>query len=147
MPADLDQFGGDNSHGAVICGEGLVQLRHYTTDGGGFFDQINIEARFCQIQCGLHAGDTCSHNHHRSYRIVLTHDSCLLLPEWLIIRSIVWWQLVFRVGNKLARLNKSERSSSTCYQLSPIPLCELCYMPQRVLQCQEKCSNPYMGIP
>ena len=34
MPADLDQFGRDNSHGAVVGGEGLVQLGHQPTDGG-----------------------------------------------------------------------------------------------------------------
>jgi hypothetical protein len=33
VPADLDQFRGDNSSGAVIGGERLVQLRHNTTDG------------------------------------------------------------------------------------------------------------------
>ncbi len=34
MPADLDQYGGDDSHGAVIGGERFVQLRHDTADGG-----------------------------------------------------------------------------------------------------------------
>jgi hypothetical protein len=33
MPADLDQFGRDNSHGAFIGGEGLVQLGHDPTNG------------------------------------------------------------------------------------------------------------------
>ena len=33
MPADLDQFRGDDSHGTVIGGEGLVQFAHYPTDG------------------------------------------------------------------------------------------------------------------
>lgn len=33
MPADLDQFGRDNSHGTVIGGEGLIQFTHYSTDG------------------------------------------------------------------------------------------------------------------
>jgi len=37
VPADLDQFRGDDSHGTVIGGKGLVQLRHDTTYGGGFF--------------------------------------------------------------------------------------------------------------
>jgi hypothetical protein len=32
MPADLDQLGRDNSHGTVIGGEGLVQLRHDPAD-------------------------------------------------------------------------------------------------------------------
>ena len=34
MPADLDQFGRDNSHGAVIGRKGLVQLAHHAADGG-----------------------------------------------------------------------------------------------------------------
>ena len=33
MPADLDQFGRENSHGTVIGGEGLVQLGHNSTNG------------------------------------------------------------------------------------------------------------------
>ena len=33
MPADLDQFGRQNSHRAVIGGIGLVELRHMTTNG------------------------------------------------------------------------------------------------------------------
>jgi hypothetical protein len=35
MPADLDQFGRDDSHGAFVGGEGLVKLRHYAADGRG----------------------------------------------------------------------------------------------------------------
>ncbi len=34
VPADLDQFGRDNSHGAIVGGEGLVQFAHHTTYGG-----------------------------------------------------------------------------------------------------------------
>jgi len=33
MPADLDQFRGDDSHGTVIGGEGFIQFTHYPTDG------------------------------------------------------------------------------------------------------------------
>ena len=33
MPADLDQFGREYSHGAVIGGIGLVELRHMPTNG------------------------------------------------------------------------------------------------------------------
>jgi len=33
MPADLDQFRGDNSHGTVIGGECLVKLRHGPANG------------------------------------------------------------------------------------------------------------------
>jgi len=33
MPADLDQFGRDHSHGTIVGGEGLVQPGHHPTDG------------------------------------------------------------------------------------------------------------------
>ena len=33
MPADLDQFGREDSHGAVIGGIGLVKLGHLAADG------------------------------------------------------------------------------------------------------------------
>ena len=33
VPADLDQLGRDNSHGAVVGGKGLVDLRHGAADG------------------------------------------------------------------------------------------------------------------
>jgi hypothetical protein len=36
VPADLDQFGRDNSHGTVIGRESLVELSHNPADGGGF---------------------------------------------------------------------------------------------------------------
>ena len=32
MPADLDQFRSENSHGTVVGGKGLIQLGHGTTD-------------------------------------------------------------------------------------------------------------------
>ena len=33
LPADLDQFGRKDSHGAVIGGEGLVELGHVAANG------------------------------------------------------------------------------------------------------------------
>jgi hypothetical protein len=44
MPADLDQFRRDNSHGAIIGGKGLVQLGHNPTDGRASFHQIYLVA-------------------------------------------------------------------------------------------------------
>jgi hypothetical protein len=32
MPADLDQFGGENSHGTIVGGKSLIQLGHGATD-------------------------------------------------------------------------------------------------------------------
>jgi hypothetical protein len=40
MPADLDQFRRYNSHGTIICGKGLIQSTHHTTDGSGFFNNV-----------------------------------------------------------------------------------------------------------
>jgi hypothetical protein len=64
MPADLDQFGRENSHGTVIGGEGLVQLGHDPTDGGGSFHKVDIITGISQIQCGLHPGNTSTNHHH-----------------------------------------------------------------------------------
>ena len=63
MPADLDQFGRKDSHGAVIGGEGLVQLGHDTTDGGRPFHEIDIVAGIGQIQSCLHSGNASTHHH------------------------------------------------------------------------------------
>jgi len=47
MPADLDQFWRDDSHGTIVGGEGLVQLGHCPANGGTFFNQIDLVARVC----------------------------------------------------------------------------------------------------
>jgi hypothetical protein len=64
MPADLDQFGRENSHGTVIGGEGLVQLGHDATDGGGPLHKVDIITGIGQIQCGLHPGNASTDYHH-----------------------------------------------------------------------------------
>ncbi len=64
VPADLDQFGGDDSHGAVIGGEGLVELSHNAADGRGFLHQVNVVSGICQIKSGLHSGYAATHHHH-----------------------------------------------------------------------------------
>jgi len=56
MPADLDQFGRDNSHGAVIGGEGLVQRCHGPADGGPLFQKVDVIPGAGEIQGALHAG-------------------------------------------------------------------------------------------
>jgi len=62
MPADLDQFGGDNSHGAFIGGEGLVELCHYAAYGRGLLQQVDVIPGVGQIQGGLHPGDATAHH-------------------------------------------------------------------------------------
>jgi hypothetical protein len=61
VPADLDQLGRDNSHGAVIGGKGLVQLRHDSTDSRRPFDKMDIKAGIGKIQGRLHAGNAGTH--------------------------------------------------------------------------------------
>ena len=63
MPADLDQFRRDNSHGTVVGGEGLVQLRHGAPDGGGLLEKVHIIARVRQIESGLHSGNAATDDH------------------------------------------------------------------------------------
>jgi hypothetical protein len=66
MPADLDQFGRDNSHRTVIGGEGLVQLGHQSTDGGRLFHEVHQVSGVGKIQGCLHSGDTASHDQNGS---------------------------------------------------------------------------------
>jgi hypothetical protein len=66
VPADLDQFGRDNSHGTVIGGKGLIQLRHNPADGTGFFNEIDIITGIGHIQRRLHSRDPTTDHHYRS---------------------------------------------------------------------------------
>jgi len=64
MPADLDQFGCQNSHGTVVGREGFVQLGHVAADARGFFDQTDLEAGGGKIQRCLNAADPAADNQH-----------------------------------------------------------------------------------
>jgi hypothetical protein len=66
VPADLDQFGRDDSHGTVIGREGLVKLRHHPSDGPGLFNQVDIITGIGQIQGRLHPGYPAADNHYRT---------------------------------------------------------------------------------
>jgi hypothetical protein len=67
MPADLDQFRRDNSHGAVIGGKGLVQLGHDPADGWGFFKEVDIVSGIGQIKGGLHTRDAGANDQDRPF--------------------------------------------------------------------------------
>jgi hypothetical protein len=69
MPADLDQFGGDNSHGTVIGGEGLVQLSHSPSDSRGFLEEIDVISRIRQIERRLHACNPPAHDQNRPFHV------------------------------------------------------------------------------
>jgi hypothetical protein len=79
MPADLDQFGRDDSHGAVVGGKGLVQLGHDAPDRGRSFQEIDKKARVGKIKCRLHASDAATDYHYRA--AYLRHFSCPISIE------------------------------------------------------------------
>jgi hypothetical protein len=57
VPSALDQFGGDDTHGAVVGGKRFVQLGHDATDGRLGLGHVNKIARIRQIQRRLYAGN------------------------------------------------------------------------------------------
>jgi hypothetical protein len=67
MPADLDQFRGDNSHGTIVGREGLVQLSHNPADGRGFFEEIDVISGIRKIEGGLHTRNASAHNKDRTF--------------------------------------------------------------------------------
>ena len=77
VPADLDQLGRDNSHGAVIGGKGLVDLCHGTANGRALFHQVDEIPCIGQVQRGLHPGNPTTDNHHRSQNFI-GHNTSLL---------------------------------------------------------------------
>ena len=46
LPVDLDQFGREYSHGAVVGGEGLIKLGHLAAERRRFINQVNPKAHF-----------------------------------------------------------------------------------------------------
>ena len=66
MPADLDQFRGNDSHRAVIGGKGLVQLGHDPADGRTLLHQVHIVSGVREIEGRLHAGNPSADHHNRT---------------------------------------------------------------------------------
>jgi len=73
VPADLDQFGRDNSHGTIVGGKGLVQLRHCPSDGRGGFHKVDEKPGIGQIESRLHPGNPASNDQNGSDRLVVAH--------------------------------------------------------------------------
>jgi hypothetical protein len=73
VPADLDQFRRDNSHGAVVGGKGLVQLGHDPANGGRSLNEIYVKAGVSQIQGALHPGNPSADHQHRSNHGFIHH--------------------------------------------------------------------------
>ena len=63
VAARLDQARRYGAHGAVVGGEGLVELRHVSTDSRLSFDEIHLKALIGQIERGLHPGDAAADDH------------------------------------------------------------------------------------
>ncbi|MBA7610842.1 hypothetical protein ES703_18056 [subsurface metagenome] len=78
VPGTLDEFGGQNAHGTIIGGEGLVQLGHPATDGWVLVHQIDLEAGIGQVQGSLYATDPSTHYHNRAH-LALSGGRCLNL--------------------------------------------------------------------
>ena len=68
MPTGINQLGADAAHGAVVGGEGFIQLGHVPADGGFFLNQKHLESLVCQVKGGLHPSDAAADNHHRANR-------------------------------------------------------------------------------
>jgi hypothetical protein len=66
VPADLDQFGCENSSGAVIGGKSLVKLGHMAANGRRLIDQVNFVTRRGNIKRGLNTADPSTNHHHIS---------------------------------------------------------------------------------
>jgi hypothetical protein len=62
----LDQLRADGAHGAVVGGEGLVELRHVSADGGPRFDEMDAETLIGQVEAGLHPGDPAANDEYRA---------------------------------------------------------------------------------
>ena len=60
------QAGGEAAHGAVLGREGLAEPRHVTADALLALDQMDLDARGCQLLRGGDAGDAAADHHHRA---------------------------------------------------------------------------------
>ena len=86
VPADLDQFRRNNSHGAVIGGKCLVQLGHHTADGRRSVDKIYIKTRIRKVNGCLHSADSTPYYKYRTY-VVLRHVTSPIIS---FLKLIIW---------------------------------------------------------
>ena len=57
MAGALDHLGGQDADGAVVSGEGLIQLGHAPANGRCLLHQMNLKAQVSQVNGGLDASD------------------------------------------------------------------------------------------
>lgn len=90
MPADLDQFRRENSHGAIIGGKGLVQLSHVAADTRSLFHHIHLEPCRGKVKGGLNTADP-SANHHNVSKVFLVPHGNKTIRKLL---NYFFWQYV-----------------------------------------------------
>jgi hypothetical protein len=83
MPADLDQFGRQYSHGAVIGGEGFVKLGHVTANTRGFIDQVHLKACGGKIKGCLNTANPPA-NHHDVAKLVFGEAFAKLFDSFFV---------------------------------------------------------------
>jgi hypothetical protein len=70
MPADLDQFRRNDSHGTIIGGKRLIQLSHAPAYGRAFFQEIDVISRISQVERGLHPCDPAAYHQYGSPYVI-----------------------------------------------------------------------------
>ena len=62
----LDHLGGQDAHGAVVGGKGLVQLRHPAADTGSLLHQVDAKPHVRKVDGCLNPGDTATYYRYSS---------------------------------------------------------------------------------
>jgi hypothetical protein len=70
VPACIDQLRGHDTHGTVVGGKRLVQLSHGSADAQAFFEEIDLEPRFSEVQGGLDSSDPSAHDEHGAHGLL-----------------------------------------------------------------------------
>ncbi len=69
MTARIDQLGRHDAHGAVIGREGLVELGHGPANADVLLQKVDLEAGFSEVERGLDASDSSTHDQDCADRI------------------------------------------------------------------------------
>ena len=57
MPTGLDELRREDSYGAVVCGEGLVELGHPPADAGQALHHVHLDSHIREVERGLDTGN------------------------------------------------------------------------------------------
>jgi hypothetical protein len=63
VAAGFNELRGQDTHSAVVCREGLIELRHSAADTRFLFDKKDLDPHLCQVKCRLNAGYPATNNH------------------------------------------------------------------------------------